>query len=38
MMGKSAELVIALLGIWRLGAVQVPLFTAFAPGAIAVRT
>lgn len=38
LMGKSAELVIALLGIWRLGAVQVPLFTAFAPPAIATRT
>lgn len=38
MMGKSAELVIALLGIWRLGAVHVPLFTAFAPPAIALRT
>jgi acetyl-CoA synthetase len=38
LMGKSAELVIALLGIWRLGAVHVPLFTAFAPQAIALRT
>lgn len=37
LMGKSAELVIALLGIWRLGAVHVPLFTAFAPPAIAFR-
>ncbi|WP_158880723.1 AMP-binding protein [Amycolatopsis anabasis] len=37
LMGKSAELVIALLAIWRLGAVQVPLFTAFAPPAIALR-
>ena len=37
LMGKSAELVIALLAIWRLGAVQVPLFTAFAPAAIALR-
>lgn len=37
LMGKSAELVIALLGIWRLGAVHVPLFTAFAPQAIAQR-
>ena len=37
LMGKSAELVIALLGIWRLGAVHVPLFTAFAPPAIALR-
>ncbi len=29
--GKSADLVVALLGIWRRGAVHVPLFTAFAP-------
>lgn len=38
LMGKSGELVIALLAIWRLGAVHVPLFTAFAPAAIALRT
>lgn len=37
LMGKSAELVVALLAIWRLGAVHVPLFTAFAPAAIGVR-
>ena len=37
LMGKSAELVTTLLGIWRLGAVHVPLFTAFAPPAIAFR-
>ena len=37
LMGKSAELVVALLGIWRCGAVHVPLFTAFAPPAIALR-
>ncbi|EOM76013.1 AMP-dependent synthetase [Rhodococcus rhodnii] len=37
LMGKSAELVTALLGIWRCGAVHVPLFTAFAPAAIAFR-
>ncbi|MET9263256.1 AMP-binding protein [Amycolatopsis sp. NPDC004079] len=37
LMGKSAELVTALLAIWRLGAVHVPLFTAFAPPAIAQR-
>ena len=37
LMGKSVELVVALLGIWRLGAVHVPLFTAFAPPAIAFR-
>lgn len=37
LMGKSAELVVALLGIWRRGAVHVPLFTAFAAPAIAFR-
>jgi acetyl-CoA synthetase len=37
LMAKSAELVVALLGIWRLGAVHVPLFTAFAPPAIEFR-
>ncbi|WP_019611285.1 AMP-binding protein [Nocardiopsis sp. CNS-639] len=37
LMGKSADLVVALLGIWRRGAVNVPLFTAFAPPAIALR-
>src|SRR4029453_2046041 len=37
LMGKSEELVVALLGIWRLAAVDVPLFTAFAPAAIAMR-
>ena len=36
-MGKSADLVAVLLGIWRLGAVHVPLFTAFATPAIEVR-
>ena len=36
-MGKSADLVVALLGIWRRGAVHVPLFTAFAPPAIGFR-
>lgn len=35
--GKSAEYLIALMAIWRLGAVHVPLFTAFAPPAIALR-
>lgn len=37
LMGKSTEFLIALIGIWRLGAVHVPLFTAFAPPAIATR-
>ncbi|SCU79095.1 Acetyl-coenzyme A synthetase AcsA [Cupriavidus necator] len=35
--GKSTEYLIALMAIWRLGAVHVPLFTAFAPPAIALR-
>ena len=30
LMGKSQDFVVALMGIWRLGAVHVPLFTAFA--------
>ena len=34
---KSLELVIAALSIWRLGAVHVPLFTAFGPEAIDYR-
>lgn len=37
LMGKSAELVGVMLGIWRLGAVYVPLFTAFAWPAIEMR-
>ncbi len=37
LMGKSADLIVTLLGIWRRGAVHVPLFTAFAPPAIALR-
>lgn len=37
LMGKSAEYLIALMGIWRLGAMHVPIFTAFAPPAIAFR-
>ena len=37
LMGKSLDLVTALLGIWRRGAVYVPLFTAFAPPAIELR-
>lgn len=35
LMGQSADLVVALLGIWRLGAVAVPLSTASAHDAIA---
>lgn len=34
---KTPELLIALLAIWRLGAVYVPLFTAFGPVAIGYR-
>ncbi|KQU30299.1 MULTISPECIES: AMP-binding protein [unclassified Rhodococcus (in: high G+C Gram-positive bacteria)] len=37
LMSKRLELVVALLGLWRLGAVHVPLFTAFATPAIAMR-
>lgn len=37
LMGKSEELVVALIGIWRLGAIHVPLFTAFAAPAIELR-
>ncbi|RPE46814.1 acetyl-CoA synthetase [Streptomyces sp. Ag109_O5-1] len=37
LMGKSSDLVTVILAIWRLGAVYVPLFTAFAPQAIALR-
>ena len=37
LMGKSSEYLAALMGIWRLGAVQVPIFTAFAPAGIAFR-
>ncbi|MEO0550401.1 MAG: AMP-binding protein [Pseudomonadota bacterium] len=37
LMGKSQDFLVVLLGIWRLGAVHVPLFTAFAPPAISFR-
>ena len=37
LMGRSTELVVALMAIWRRGAVHVPLFTAFARPAIAMR-
>lgn len=37
LMGKSADYLTTVLAIWRLGAVHVPLFTAFAPPAIALR-
>ncbi|MBB1058726.1 AMP-binding protein [Dietzia sp. B19] len=37
LMAKSADLVFTLMGIWRLGAVHMPLFTAFAWPAIEMR-
>lgn len=37
LMGKGFELVVTQLAVWRLGAVYVPLFTAFGPGGIAHR-
>lgn len=37
LMSKSAEFLTVVLGIWRLGAVHLPLFTAFAPSAIGAR-
>jgi acetyl-CoA synthetase len=37
LMGKGLDLVTAQLAIWRLGAVYIPLFTAFGPGAIGDR-
>ncbi|MGD6741908.1 AMP-binding protein [Streptomyces sp. BH106] len=37
LMGKGVDLVAVLVGVWRLGAVYVPLFTAFGPQAIAAR-
>ncbi|WP_280417289.1 AMP-binding protein [Nocardia carnea] len=37
LMGKSPELLAVLVGIWRLGAVYVPLFTAFAPATVSAR-
>ncbi len=37
LMPKSAELLATVVAIWRAGAVHVPLFTAFAPPAIAMR-
>ena len=37
LMDKGFDLVVVMLGIWRLGAVYVPLFTAFAPAAIEER-
>lgn len=37
LMGKTRDLIVSLLAIWRVGAVHVPLFTAFGPDAIEFR-
>jgi len=37
LMAKSRAYLVTVMAIWRLGAVHVPLFTAFAPPAIAIR-
>lgn len=37
LMNKGEDFLVSLLAIWRLGATHVPLFTAFAPGAIEMR-
>ena len=37
LLGRSEELLIATLGIWRVGAVHLPLFTAFGPDAVGYR-
>lgn len=37
LMGKSGEYLVTVMAIWRLGAVHVPLFTAFASAAVAFR-
>ncbi|MBY4039172.1 AMP-binding protein [Rhodococcus fascians] len=37
MLGKRPELVVTLVALWRIGAVYVPLFTAFATGAAQMR-
>ena len=37
LMGKSREYIITLMAIWRIGAVHVPLFTAFSTPAIVLR-
>jgi acetyl-CoA synthetase len=37
LMGKSRAYLVTVMAIWRLGAVHVPLFTAFAPAAVASR-
>ncbi|WCK80163.1 AMP-binding protein [Agrobacterium fabrum] len=37
LMGKGREYLVTILAIWRIGAVHVPLFTAFAPPAIQFR-
>lgn len=37
LLGKSPEILVALLGVWRAGGVHVPLFTAFGPDAVQYR-
>jgi acetyl-CoA synthetase len=37
LMDKSTDLVVLIVAVWRLGGVYLPLFTAFAPQAIAMR-
>ena len=37
LMGKSSEYIVTLMAIWRIGAVHVPLFTAFSTPAIVLR-
>ncbi|WP_240316503.1 AMP-binding protein [Mycobacterium persicum] len=37
LMGKGVDLVVTILATWRLGAVHVPLFTAFGAGAVSER-
>jgi acetyl-CoA synthetase len=37
MLPKSPDLLVALVAVWRLGAVHVPLFTAFGPDAVSYR-
>src|SRR5215831_4707748 len=37
LLSKGPEILIATMGLWRLGAVHVPLFTAFGPDAIGFR-
>ncbi|WP_077210577.1 acyl-CoA synthetase [Bacillus dakarensis] len=38
LLGKDMELVVAILGTWKIGAIYVPLFTAFGPDALMHRS